>query len=131
PVVSPVQFETDALAQLVFVNFAAEPFVENMLIAGKNSFQPQHHVALVEIVVAQQRRQVALRVRQRVVIAYQNRSGFGNLLTDVGRGNHSLVRKVGLAKIAKILASGSGIDRSNLTLDAGKGVPLSRTAPRS
>src|ERR1700749_53232 len=35
PVVSPVEVKTDALAEFVFIDFAANPFIENVLIAGK------------------------------------------------------------------------------------------------
>src|SRR5208282_568084 len=55
PVVSPVKFETDALAQLVFVNLGAEPLVENVLVAGKNGFDSQHHGAVVECRIAEER----------------------------------------------------------------------------
>ena len=55
PVVSPVEFETDALAQFVFVNLAAEPFVENVLVAGKNGFHSQHDGALVQFGIAEER----------------------------------------------------------------------------
>src|SRR5258708_23827482 len=37
PVVSPVEFATNALPQFGFVNFVALTFVENMLVPGKNS----------------------------------------------------------------------------------------------
>ena len=43
PVVSPVEIEADALAKFVFVNFAAPPFVENVLIAGKDGFDSQNN----------------------------------------------------------------------------------------
>src|SRR3954454_20631750 len=36
PVVSPVQIETDALAQFRFFNLLIKPFVENMLVAREN-----------------------------------------------------------------------------------------------
>src|SRR4030088_105114 len=48
PVVSPVEFEPDALAKLAFVNFMPEQFVENMLVAGKNSLDSQHYGAAME-----------------------------------------------------------------------------------
>src|SRR5260370_37391903 len=52
PFVSPVEFEADALAQFAFINFAAEPFVENVLVAGENGFDSQHHGSLVKFGVA-------------------------------------------------------------------------------
>src|SRR3981081_1801429 len=76
PVVSPVEFEPDALAKIAFVNFAAEPFVENMLVAGKNSLDSQHYRTPVEFEIAEERSQIALRIGQGVIIADQNDSRF-------------------------------------------------------
>ena len=131
PFVSPVEFETDALAQLAFINFAAEPFVENVLVAGENGFDSQHQGALVKFGIAKERSWIALRVRQGVVVADQNDSGFGDFVADIARGENLLVGVVGLAKVAKILARGGGINGADLTLDAGDRVELSGTAPRS
>src|SRR5271165_1838767 len=36
PVVSPIEIEADALAEFTFINVAAPPFVENVLVAGEN-----------------------------------------------------------------------------------------------
>src|ERR1700687_4121633 len=52
PFVSPVECETDALPHLAFINLAAEPFVENVLVAGVNGFDPKHYVALVKFGIA-------------------------------------------------------------------------------
>ncbi len=52
PFVSPVEFETDALAQFVFIDLAAEPFVEDVLVAGENGFDSQHYGALVKFGIA-------------------------------------------------------------------------------
>ena len=74
---------------------------------------------------------IALRVGQGVVVADQDDSGVGYFAADIAGGENLLVGAVGLAKIAKILASGGGIDGANLTLDAGNSVELGGTAPRS
>jgi hypothetical protein len=66
-----------------------------------------------------------------VVVADQNDSGPGDFVEHIARGKNSLVGAVGLAKVAKIFASGGGINGADLTLDAGDGVELSGTAPRS
>jgi hypothetical protein len=66
-----------------------------------------------------------------VVVADQNDSGFGDFAANVAGGENLLIGAVGLAKIAKILASRGGIDGANLTLNAGNSVELSGTAPRS
>ena len=55
PVVSPVEFETDALAQFGLFNLAAQPFIENVLVAGKNRFHSKHYGTLAELGAAQQR----------------------------------------------------------------------------
>ena len=46
PVVSPVEIEADALAQFALVDFAAPPFVENVLIAGEDGFDSEHDRAI-------------------------------------------------------------------------------------
>jgi len=55
-----------------------------------------------------------------VVVADQNDSGFGDFVADIARGENPLVGVVGLAKVAKIFASGGGIDSADLTLDEGR-----------
>ena len=131
PFVSPVEFETDTLAEFIFINLAAEPFVENVLVAGENGFDSQHYGALVKFGIAKERGWIALRVGEGVVIADQNDSSLGDFLADIARCENSFIGAVGLAKVAKILASGGGINGPDLTLDAGDGVELSGTAPRS
>src|ERR1035441_10590106 len=46
PIVSPVEVEADALAELALVDFAAPPFVENVLVAGEDGFDSQHDRAV-------------------------------------------------------------------------------------
>ena len=66
-----------------------------------------------------------------MVVADQNDSGPGDLAADIAGGENFLVGAVGLAEVAEIFASGGGINGANLTLDAGDGVELGGTAPRS
>jgi hypothetical protein len=47
PVVSPVEFEANALPQFGLVNLAAKPFVENVLVAGENGFDSEHYRAMM------------------------------------------------------------------------------------
>ena len=129
PVVSPVEFEADALAQFVFVNLAADPFVKNVLVAGKNGFDSQHYRTLVEFEIAKERGQVALRGGQGMIVADQNGSGPGDFAADIARAKNFLVGAVGFAKVAKIFTSGGGIDGANFTLHTGDGMELSRAAP--
>ena len=46
PVIAPVEVEADSLAEFAFVNLAAPPFVENMLIAGKDGLDSEYHAAV-------------------------------------------------------------------------------------
>src|SRR5271154_4545466 len=55
PVISPVEIETDTLAQFAFVNLLKRPFVEDVLVACKNGFNAQHNRALIEFEIAKQR----------------------------------------------------------------------------
>src|ERR1043166_5043526 len=43
PIISPVKIETNAFTQLVLINLAPPPFIQNVLIAGKNCFDAQHY----------------------------------------------------------------------------------------
>src|SRR5260370_23278859 len=76
PFVSPVEFETDALAQLAFINLAAEPFVATVLLAGENGFDSQHYGALVKCGVAQEPVGDALQCGQGTGVADQAPSTF-------------------------------------------------------
>ena len=131
PIVSPVEFEADALPQFRLVNFTAEPFVENVLVAGEDGFDSEHYRAMMAAELAKQRGQVALRIGQGMVVAHQNDSGFGDFVADVAGGNDLFVRAVGFAKVAQILTPRRGVNGANLALDAGNGVELGGTAPRS
>src|SRR5438445_1522550 len=46
PVIAPVEVEADSLAEFAFVNLAAPPFVENMLIAGKDGLDSEYNAAV-------------------------------------------------------------------------------------
>jgi voltage-gated potassium channel Kch len=94
-----------------------------VLVAGKNGLDSQHHGPLVEFVIAEQRRDIALRVGQGMVVADQDDSGLA-ISRRTSLGENFLIGAVGLAKIAEVLASANGIDGANLTLDAGDGVEL-------
>ena len=43
PIVSPFHVETDSPSELVGINFAAPPLIENVLVARENGFQPQNN----------------------------------------------------------------------------------------
>src|ERR1700689_5409702 len=46
PVIAPVEIEADALAEFAFVDFAAPPFFEDVLVAGKDGFDSEHDRAI-------------------------------------------------------------------------------------
>ncbi len=76
PVVSPVEVEADALAEFALVDFAAPPFVENVLVAGEDGFDPEHHWTVPgQRALLDQRCGIALRSWQRVVVADQDDVG--------------------------------------------------------
>src|SRR5512142_600149 len=43
PVVSPIQVEPDPLAEFLLLDGPGEPLVQNVLVAGENGLQPEHH----------------------------------------------------------------------------------------
>jgi len=87
PVVTPVEFEAYALPQFVFFNFALDPFVEDVLVAGKNGLDAQHYRALVKFVVVKERGDIALRIGQGMIVADQNSTSFRNLAAHVAGGS--------------------------------------------
>src|SRR5260370_1119111 len=46
PVISPIEVEANALPEFAFIDLAAPPFVEDVLVAGKDSFDPEHDGAI-------------------------------------------------------------------------------------
>ena len=46
PVIAPVEVEANPLLQFFRVNFAPPPFIEDVLVAGENCFETQHHGAV-------------------------------------------------------------------------------------
>ena len=76
PVVSPVEVEADALAEFTFVDIAAPPFVEDVLVAGEDGFDSQHHRTVTgQRALLDQGCGMALRGRQRVVVADEHDVG--------------------------------------------------------
>src|SRR5262249_9483829 len=71
PVVSSIKIETDALAKFGFFDFAAPPFVDDVLVAGENRFNAKNDRPLPDDWIANQRSQIALRTGQGVIVADQ------------------------------------------------------------
>ena len=76
PVVSPIQIEADTLPQFGFINFAAPPFVENVLIASKDSFNAKDDWPVTrQGPLLDKRCGTALGRRQSVVVPDQDQIG--------------------------------------------------------
>ena len=76
PVVAPVEVEANALPQFFRVNLAPPPFVEDVLVAGENRFQPQHYGAVSRLgSFLQQRSGRTLRSGKRMVVTDENDVG--------------------------------------------------------
>src|SRR5271168_585700 len=60
PIVSPIKLETYALAKFGFVNLAAKPLFEDVLVARKDCFHSKHYGTMPAPQVAKQRGWVAL-----------------------------------------------------------------------
>src|SRR5580704_16647423 len=43
PLIAPVEVETNALTQLIFIDLAPPPFVEDVLMARENRFDSKHN----------------------------------------------------------------------------------------
>jgi hypothetical protein len=131
PVISPIEFETNALPQFGFVNLAARPFVQDVLVAGKNRFHAEHDWPLSKFRAAEQRGYGALRVGQGMIVTDQNDSSGGNGSVNIAWRKYFFVGAVRLAKIAQVFASAGGIRGANFAFDAGDSVELGSITPRS
>ena len=131
PVIAPVEIEANALAQFFGVNLAPPPFVEDVLVAGEDGFQSQHHGTVSGLgALFQQSRGKALRGRQRVIVADENNvstADFGAQLLPV---DHRFVGAEGLAEVLQIFAAAVGVVDPDLALHPCQRVQLRRTAPQ-
>src|SRR5271155_4277979 len=76
PLIAPVEVETNALAQLIFVDLAPPPFVEDVLMARENRFDSEHDRPVARLgAVFEQTGSKTLRRRKRVIIANQKYVG--------------------------------------------------------
>ena len=70
PIVSPVEVEADALAEFALVDFAAPPFVEDVLVAGEDGFDTEHDGTIAsQGALLDERGGIALGRGQGVVVA--------------------------------------------------------------
>ena len=80
---------------------------------------------------AEQRGDGALGVGQGVIVSDQNGGGGGDGAVNVTGGEDFLVRAIGVAKVAQVLAAAGRVGGANLALHASDSVELGCTAPRS
>ena len=106
PVVSPIEVEADALAEFALVDFAAPPFVENVLVASENGFDSEHHGAIPsQRPLLNQRCGVALRGGQRVVVADQDDIGGAQSFLHLLGIEQRIVAAKCLVEFAKIFSA--------------------------
>ena len=87
PVVAPVEIEANALLQFFGVNLAPPPFIEDVLVAGEDGFESQHHGTVSGLgALFEQSRGKALRGRQRVIVADENDVGAADVRRSVAAG---------------------------------------------
>ncbi len=132
PVVSPVEVEADALAEFAFVDFAAPPLVENVLVAGENGFDSEHDGAVPgQRALLDQRRGIALRSGQRVVIADEDDVGGVHSVVNLLGIENGVVAAKNLVEFAKIFAAVVGILGADFALHSRQRVQLGCAAAGS
>ena len=132
PIVAPIDIKSNALTEFCFTNFAAPPFVENVLIARKNRFHTQNHGPVAGLCAFfQQSRSKTLRSRQRMIIANQQNIGAVHERVELLPIENGLIGAVSLGEVPKIFATSVMILSPDLTFDTGQRVELRRTASGS
>ena len=131
PVVSPIQIKTNSLSKFTFVDLSVQPFVDDVLVPGKNRLYSEHQRPAMQRRLAQQRSNITLRCRQRVVVADQGDVSLADFFVDIFRRQNSLIRAESLAKVAHIFARKRIVIGTNFALHAGHRVELSDAASRS
>src|SRR5258708_38959728 len=117
PIVAPIQIEADALTQFALINLASPPFLENVLVAGKNSFSskldrtiPRHRTLFQEL------SGISLRRRQGLIVADKDDVRSLQCILNLLRIGHRIVVAEGLIELAKIFAAAMRILTADLTL---------------
>src|SRR5712692_1388047 len=106
PIVAPVQVEADALAEFAFINLAAPPFVENMLVAGKDGLDSKDHAAVpCKGSLLDERSGVALGGGQSMVVPDQNNVGGTQGTLNLLRVEERIIVAESLVELPEILAS--------------------------
>jgi hypothetical protein len=71
PGIPPIVIEADPVAQLTIVDLTGQPLVEDVLVAGEDGLDRQHHRSPGGCGLAQQRHRVTLGSRQGMVVPDQ------------------------------------------------------------
>jgi hypothetical protein len=125
PVVSPVEIKADALAQFDFINLAAPPFVENVLIAGKNGFDAENHgPAAGQRALLEQRRGMALGRGQSMVVADEDDIGAAQSALDLFGVEQGIVVAKRLVELAQIFAAAVRVESVDFAFHFGQRAQL-------
>ena len=129
PIVSPVKVEPDALAKFVLVDFAAPPFIEDVLVASEDRFDAEHDGAVAgQGALLEQRGGVALGRGQGVVVADKNYIGLSESGLNLFGVQQRVVIAKSLIKLAKIFTAAVRILGADFTLHSGQRVPFGGAA---
>src|SRR5215469_3411538 len=132
PIVSPIEIEAHALPKLRFLDFPPPPFVNNVLIAGKNGLEPENHWPIfVESSPLDERCGKALGCRQTVIIADQNNIRRTDCGLDLLAIEHGFVSFESLVEFAEIFAAIVRILRPDFPLHTLERLQLRRNATGS
>src|SRR5262249_54231887 len=131
PVVSPVEVEADALAQFGFFDFSAPPFVDDVLVPREDGFYAEHERPLANHRILNQRCEITLRTRQRVIISDQDNFRLRDRVANLFVRENFFIRAIGIAKIAEIFTSSSVILSADFALHSDERMTLRRAAPGS
>jgi phage tail protein X len=129
PVISPIEIEADALAKLGFFNVAAPPLVENVLVAGKNRFNPEDHWAISgQRTLLDQRCGMPLCCRKRMIIADQHDIRGMQRAAQLLGIEHAVITAKTLVEFAKIFPAAVRILQPDLALHSRQRLQLRRGA---
>ena len=132
PVIPPIQIKANALAQFLLVNFAAQPLVNDVLVAGEDGFDAQNYRTIAhERTLLDQRCGVTLRSGQRVIVADKNDVGRVQRVLYLRGIEQGIVTAKSLVKLAKIFATAMRILGADLALHSCQGMQLGCAAAGS
>src|SRR5581483_8742141 len=131
PVVPPIEIEADALAQLVFVNLALHPLVEDVLVAREDGFEAENNGPACLAESLDHLGGKFLRCGQRVVVADQDGLRPGNALLQLLGRQHRLIGTEGFVEVPEVFAAAIGSGGADLALYLSQRVKLGSAATPS